>query len=83
MVGQNLGLPVLPAQWFFIVPPALFFSRSRSRPAAGAGARAFLIFALASLVFLPERAIAVTPQLLFCLPCFTEGGNVEPRKFQT
>jgi glycosyltransferase 2 family protein len=65
VVGQNLGLPVLPAQWFFIVPPALLFSMIPIS-AGGWGLReGVLIFALASLGIPAEEAIV--PSLIFGL----------------
>ncbi len=65
LVGQNLALPVLPAQWFFIVPPALLFSMIPIS-AGGWGLReGVLIFALASLGIPPEEAIV--PSLIFGL----------------
>jgi uncharacterized membrane protein YbhN (UPF0104 family) len=65
VVGQNLGLPVLPAQWFFIVPPALLFSMIPIS-AGGWGLReGVLILALASLGIPAEEAII--PSLIFGL----------------
>ena len=65
VVGQNLGLPVLPAQWFFIVPPALLFSMIPIS-AGGWGLReGVLILALASLGIPVEEAII--PSLIFGL----------------
>lgn len=65
VVGQNLGLPVLPSQWFFIVPPALLFSMIPIS-AGGWGLReGVLIFALASLAIPAEEAIV--PSLIFGL----------------
>jgi uncharacterized protein (TIRG00374 family) len=65
VVGQNLGLPVLPQQWFFIVPPALLFSMIPIS-AGGWGLReGVLIFALASLGIPAEEAIV--PSLIFGL----------------
>ena len=64
-IGQNLGLPVTPAQWFFIVPPVLLFSMIPIS-AGGWGLReGVLIFALASLGVAPEEAIV--PSLIFGL----------------
>jgi glycosyltransferase 2 family protein len=64
-IGRNLGLPVTPAQWFFIVPPALLFSMIPIS-AGGWGLReGVLIFALASLGVAPEEAIV--PSLIFGL----------------
>src|SRR5215831_757019 len=57
VVGQNLGLPVRPVEWFFIVPPALLFSMIPIS-AGGWGLReGVLIFALASLGIPAEEAI--------------------------
>jgi uncharacterized membrane protein YbhN (UPF0104 family) len=65
VVGQNLGLPVLPAQWFFIVPPALLFSMIPIS-AGGWGLReGVLIFALGELGIPAEEAIV--PSLIFGL----------------
>jgi hypothetical protein len=65
VVGQNLGLPVLPAQWFFIVPPALLFSMIPIS-AGGWGLReGVLILALANLGIPAEEAIV--PSLIFGL----------------
>jgi glycosyltransferase 2 family protein len=65
VVGQNLGLPVLPAQWFLIVPPALLFSMIPIS-AGGWGLReGVLILALASLGISAEEAIV--PSLIFGL----------------
>jgi uncharacterized protein (TIRG00374 family) len=65
VVGQNLELPILPAQWFFIVPPALLFSMIPIS-AGGWGLReGVLILALASLGIPAEEAIV--PSLIFGL----------------
>ena len=65
LVGQNLGVPVTLAQWFFIVPPALLFSMIPIS-AGGWGLReGALIFALASLGVPAEEAIV--PSLIFGL----------------
>jgi uncharacterized membrane protein YbhN (UPF0104 family) len=64
-IGQNLGLPVTPAQWFFVVSPTLLFSMIPIS-AGGWGLReGVLIFALASLGVAPEEAIV--PSLIFGL----------------
>jgi len=78
MVGQNLGLPVLAAQWFFIVPPALLLSMIPISAGGWGRREGVLIFALACLGIPAGEAIAMTPQPLLCLPCFNEGDNVEP-----
>jgi glycosyltransferase 2 family protein len=65
VIGQNLGLSVTPAQWFFIVPPALLFSMIPIS-AGGWGLReGVLILALARLGVPPEEAIV--PSLIFGL----------------
>jgi uncharacterized membrane protein YbhN (UPF0104 family) len=64
-IGRDLGMPLTPAQWFFIVPPALLFSMIPIS-AGGWGLReGVLIFALASLGVPPEEAIV--PSLIFGL----------------
>jgi uncharacterized membrane protein YbhN (UPF0104 family) len=65
LIGQDLELPISPAQWFFIVPPALLFSMIPVS-AGGWGLReGVLIFALANLGVPPEEAIV--PSLIFGL----------------
>jgi glycosyltransferase 2 family protein len=65
IIGHNLGLPITPAQWFFIVPPALLLS-ILPISAGGWGLReGVLIFALGSLGVPPEEAIV--PSLIFGL----------------
>jgi len=65
LIGRDLGLPTTPAQWFFIVPPALLFSMIQVS-AGGWGLReGVLIFALANLGVPPEEAIV--PSLIFGL----------------
>ena len=65
VVGRNLGLAVTPAQWFFIVPPALLFAMIPVS-AGGWGLReGVLILALGRLGIPPEEAIV--PSLIFGL----------------